>query len=54
MGKISLNIVWMCEHNTMVCLFSSGLFTSPMCVWVPELSHAAHPHGNIATWLACL
>lgn len=25
-----------------------------VCVWVPELSHAAHRLGNTATWPACL
>lgn len=52
MGKICVNIIWMCEHNPVLCLFSSGymeLFTSPVYVWVPELSLAAHPPGNTAT-----
>lgn len=57
MGKITLNIIWMCERNSVVCLFNSGysgLSTSPVCVLVHELSHAAHPHGYTATWTACL
>lgn len=54
MGKINLNIIWMCECNPVVCLFSSGLFTSPVYVWVLEFSHAAHSHGDTATWLVCL
>lgn len=56
MGKINLNMIWMCECNpiAILCLFSSGFFTSPVCVWVHELSHAAHPLGNTATWLVCL
>lgn len=57
MSKITLNIIWMCERNSVVRLFNSGysgLFTSPVCVLVHELSHAAHPHGYTATWMACL